>query len=414
MKEAIINNLDNPRQLETLYRENKTAFKKAFNTIFEDIKAHKTAQIWYERLNFDQENISWGTSHELVFVIVASFIAYLIAKLPQFMGIDDEYFFQRNIAFVVFPVLTAYFAWKQKVPSKTIAIAAIAFLLSVFYINMLPNDPKSDTLILACIHLPLLLWAVLGFVFVGENLKNNAKRLDFLRYNGDLVVMTTIILIAGGLLSGITMGLFKLIGLHIEKFYGQYIVVWGLAAAPIVGTYLVQTNPHLVNKISPVIAKLFTPLVFVMLFIYLIAVIYTGKDPYTNREFLMVFNVLLLGVMALILFSIAETSKNVVSKLGIFLLLGLSVLTIIVNGIALSAIVFRISEWGISPNRLAILGSNILILTNLLIVTYRLFKTVKNSDEIEKVENSIASFLPIYIVWVSLVAFIFPLLFSFK
>jgi hypothetical protein len=414
MKEAIINNLDNPRQLETLYRENKTAFKRAFNTIFEDIKMHKTAQIWHERLNFEQEDIYWGTSRELIFVLVASFIAGLIAKLPPIMGIDDDIFFQRNIGFVVFPLLTAYFAWKQNAQMKALVIAAIAFLLSVFYINVLPNDYKSDTLVLACVHLPLFLWAVLGFIFVGESLKNSQKRLDFLRYNGDLVVMTTIILIAGVLLSGITIGLFKLIDIRIEEFYGQYVVVWGLASAPIVGTYLVQTNPQLVNKISPVIAKLFTPLVFVMLFIYLIAVIYTRKDPYTNRDFLMVFNVLLLGVMALILFSIAETSKNKPQKMGTLLLLGLSILTIIINGIALSAIVFRISEWGISPNRLAILGANILILTNLLIVTFRLYKTVKDSDEIEKVENSIASFLPIYVVWVMIVAFIFPFLFNFK
>jgi hypothetical protein len=151
-----------------------------------------------------------------------------------------------------------------------------------------------------------------------------------------------------------------------------------------------------------------------MLVIYLIAVIYTGKDPYNNRDFLLIFNVLLIGVMALILFSIAETSKNAVSNFGTLMLLALSILTIIINGIALSAIVFRISEWGISPNRLAILGSNILILINLLIVTFRLYKTVKDRNEIEKVENSIASFLPIFILWIVLVTFVFPILFNFK
>jgi hypothetical protein len=414
MKEDIINNLDNPRQLEKLYRENKTTFKRAFNTVYDDIKEHTTAQIWHERLNFDNEDISWGTRNELIFVIITSFIAAVIAKLPQFLAIDPEYFYPRNIGFITFPLLAAYFAWKQKTPTKRLVMASCAILFSVCYINLLPNNPKSDTLILACIHLILFLWAILGFTFVGDNLKNNPKRLDFLRYNGDLVVMTTIILISGFLMTGITMGLFKLIEVRIEEFYVQYIIIGGLAAAPIVGTYLVQTNPHLVNKISPVIAKLFTPLVLIMLFIYLIAVIYTGKDPYNNRDFLLIFNMLLIGVMALILFSIAETSKNTVSNFGTFMLLALSILTIIINGIALSAIVFRISEWGISPNRLAILGSNILILINLLIVTFRLYKTVKDRNEIEKVENSIASFLPIYILWTVLVTFVFPILFNFK
>jgi len=285
---------------------------------------------------------------------------------------------------------------------------------SVIYINLLPDNTKSDTLILVCIHLPLFLWAALGFSFVGDKLNNNQRRLDFLRYNADLVVMTTLICIAGALLTAITFGLFELIDIKIEEFYTKYIGIWGLAAAPIVGTYLVQTNPQLVNKVSPVIAKVFTPLVLVTLVVYLVALIFTGKDPYNDREFLLIFNALLIGVMALIFFSIAETSKNSNNKIGTLVLLGLSIVTVIVNGIALSAILFRISEWGLTPNRLAILGGNVLILINLLIVTYRLFKTIKDNNEIEKVESSIASFLPIYCLWTIFVTFIVPVLFNFK
>ena len=414
MKEEIINNLDNPRQLEKLYRDNKATFKREFNMIFPNLQESPTAQIWNERLNFENEDISWGTSNELTFVIVASFIAGLIAKIPEFTATKADFFYPRNIAFIIFPLLTAYFSWRQNIQPKKLLIISVAILVSIFYINILPDNSKSDTLILACIHLPLFLWAVLGFTFVGDNLKNYHKRLDFIRYNGDLVVMTTIILIAGAIMTGITLGLFSLIKLEIYEFYFKYIVIWGLAASPIVGTYLVQTNPQLVNKVSPVIAKVFTPLVLLTLIIYLLAVIGTGKDPYNDRDFLLIFNLLLIGVMAIILFSIAETSKNSESKIGTWLLLGLAIVTVLVNGIALSAILFRISEWGITPNRLAVLGGNILILTNLLIVAYRLFKTVKDSNEKDKIEKSIATFLPIYSIWTIIVTFIFPIIFNFK
>lgn len=414
MREEIKNNLDNPLQLERLYQQNRTTFKREFNLIYPDIRETAAAQTWNARLNFENEKISWGTSKELVFVLVISFIAGLIAKIPDFTEIKPDYFYPRNIGFVVFPLLTAYFAWKHKIQTKNILIVSAAFLVSVIYINLLPDDPNSDTLMLACIHLPLFLWTVLGFTFVGDKLNNYQRRLDFLRYNADLVVMTTIILIAGGLLSAITFGLFELIGIRIEDFYFHYVAIWGLAAAPIIGTYLVQTNPQLVNKVSPVIAKIFTPLALVTLVVYLVALIFTGKDPYNDREFLLIFNALLIGVMALIFFSIAEASNNADNKIGTFVLLGLSIVTVIINGIALSAILFRISEWGFTPNRLAILGGNILILANLLVVTYRLFKTIKDKNEIEKVENSIASFLPIYCLWTIFVTFIVPVLFNFK
>jgi len=92
----------------------------------------------------------------------------------------------------------------------------------------------------------------------------------------------------------------------------------------------------------------------------------------------------------------------------------LSVVTIAVNGIALSAIVFRISEWGLTPNRLAVLGSNVLMLGHLLFVSVKLFKTVTKKGTLIDVGRAVVLYMPVYIVWVLLVIFIFPLVFGFK
>ena len=414
MKEEIKNHLEQPRELEKLYRDNKTGFKKAFDLLFPEIEQNIAAQIWNERLNFEQREVSWGTKNELFWVIAISLVAGVIAKIPDILGLDPDYFYPRNISFIVFPALAAYFAWKQSLPWRKLIVISAIFVLSAFYINLLPVNEQSDTLILAGIHLPLMLWALLGFTFTGNEFQNDRRRIDFLRYNGDLIVMTTVILIAGGILSGVTIGLFELINIRIADFYFRNIAVWGLAAAPVVGTWLVQTNPQLVKNVSPVIAKVFTPLVLLMLVIYLVAMVYTGKDPYNDREFLMIFNLLLIGVMAIILFSVAETSNNGTGKISTLLLFLLSVVTIIINGIALSAIVFRISEWGITPNRLAVMGANLLVLTNLMMVTYRLFKSLRDSEELVMVENCIASFLPVYTAWTAIVAFLFPFIFGFK
>lgn len=215
-------------------------------------------------------------------------------------------------------------------------------------------------------------------------------------------------------MTGITIGLFSLIGFNIEKFYFDYFGIFGLAAAPIVGTYLTQTNPQLVGKVSPVIAKIFSPLVLVMLVIYLVAIVYSGKDPYNDREFLLMFNALLIGVMAIIFFSVAETSKSMKSGAEVWVLLLLSVVTVLVNGIALSAILFRIAEMGITPNRAAVLGGNVLILINLLLVTARLFRVISKKVDISEVGRAIAFYLPVYFVWTIIVTFIFPLIFGFK
>lgn len=414
MKEEILKNLNNPNLLERLYRNNKATFKKEFNLLFSQIQDNPTAQVWNERLNFYEENTSLKSNNELLIIFIASLIAGLIAKIPQLFSVQSDFFYSRNCAFIVFPLLTAYFAWRKGIPIKKGILVSFSMLTAIIFINLFPDKSKSDTLVLSCIHLPLFLWALLGYTFVGDQFKNYTKRVDFLRYNGDLVVMTTLIVIAGALLTGITIGLFSLIHVEISEFYFKYIVVWGLAASPIVATYLVQTNPQLVNRVSPIIAKVFTPLVLITLVAYLIAVIGKGKDPYNDRDFLFIFNMLLIGVMAIIFFSIAETSKHSESKIGTLLLLALSLVTILINGIAISAILFRISEWGITPNRLAVLGGNILILTNLLVVSYSLFNAFRDKNKIENVEKSIAKFLPLYSYWTICVTFIFPLLYNFN
>lgn len=414
MKDEILSNLDNPGNLERLYRRDKPTFKRAFKSLYPELKDNTLAGFWNERLNFGSEDVFWGSSKDLAFVIIASFLAAMIAKLPIFLSIDEDYFFLRNIGFITFPLLSTYFAWKNKLSTGKIVFIAGLMLASAIFINVLPDVKTSDTLTLSCIHLLLFLWAILGFAFAGGKRNDTEKRLGYLRYNGDLIVMTTLILISGGIMTAITINLFKLIGFEIEKFYFDYVGIFGLTAAPIVGTYLTQTNPQLVGKVSPVIARIFSPLVLVMLTIYLVAMVYSGKDPYNDREFLQIFNGLLIGVMAIIFFSVAETSKTTENRAGTWVLFLLSVVTVIVSGIALSAILFRISTWGITPNRAAVLGGNALILINLLLVTAQLFKVLSKKAELASVGKVISAYLPIYVIWTIIVTFVFPLLFSFK
>lgn len=414
MKSLIKEHLNNPAELEKLYRENKSHFEDNFKEIYPEIKGNELAKFWIERLNYQSSEISWGSKYELIFIVVLSIVAGLIAKIPYIFGLSTELFYSRNISFIAFPLIATYFIWKQQLPIKKIYPIYIAFILSIIYLNYLPNDFNSNSIVLACIHMAVFSWSILGFTFTAKENYSLSSRLNFLRYNGELVVMTALILISGGILTGITIGLFEVIGIDIKDFYIENIAIYGLAACTIVATYIIQTNPQLVNKVSPVIAKIFSPLVLITLIVYLIAIFSSGKDPYKDREFLIIFNALLLGVMAIIFFSIAEVNRASKSKASILILFLLAALTILVNSIALSAILYRINEMGITPNRIAVLGGNALILINLILVEIQLFKTLKGKSSSEDIENAIASFLPIYSIWTLIVALLFPLLFGMK
>ncbi|QJD79814.1 hypothetical protein [Spirosoma rhododendri] len=414
MRDDILLNLDNPRQLEHLYRTDKPMFKTAFESLYPQMQGSVLAEAWHQRLTYSRDLSGWGAARDRTFVLLASLIAAFLAKLPALFSLDNERFYSRNVGFIVFPVLLIYFARKTNVSRRTGIWLAGLVGLSVVYINLLPQSRTSDTLVLACLYSPLWLWSLLGFAFGGGTFGKRADGLGFLRYNGDLAVMSALLLIAGGLTSALTINLFRLIGWNIADAYFNYIVVCGLAMVPVVATFLTQVQPTLVGLVSPVIARLFTPVVLVILLIYLVAMLASGKDPYHDREFLLLFNALLIGVMALIFFSLTGTNVERPGLIQLLILLLLSIVTVLINSIALSAILFRISEWGFTPNRTAVLGSNLLILAHLLVVGVRLWQTIARQTDLSRVNRAMTVFLPAYSVWSAIVTFVFPLLFGFR
>lgn len=419
METKIKENIDNPEQLEKLYLVDKKGFQKAFNEIYQEIADFQMADFWKVRLNFDVQSDSKikVRKTDVLFLIVTCLITGFLIKIPQIFDIKLNYYFyyEKNVGLVMFLGLSAYsFLTKIKINTKQLIISTLVFGFSAIYINFLPSDRDSHSINLAYIHLPLLLWCLYGLIFIDFDIKDKTKRIDYIKYNGDIAILAAIILIAGELLTGVTLGLFSAIDLKIENFYFEYIVILGLVSSPIVATYIVKNYPAVTNKIAPIIASIFSPLVLITLIIYLISIAITGKDPYNDRDFLIVFNLMLLGVMAIIVFSVSETSVNKRQKFNELTLFTLTIVTLIVDLIALSAILYRLGEFGFTPNRTAVLGSNLLIFGNLILIMIDLYKVGFKGKEIKTVELTIAKYLPIYAVWTIFVTFGLPFIFGLK
>jgi len=222
-----------------------------------------------------------------------------------------------------------------------------------------------------------------------------------------------LILLAGGVLMAVTLGLFDVIGMDIERFYADFIAIPGGVAAPVIAWYLIRTYPGITGKIAPVIARVFTPVVLVTLTVYLVSLIFSHSRILENRNLLIIFNVMLLGVLALILFSISGIVKGTSGKNTLPALFFLSVLAIVINSVALIAIISRITD-GITPNRTVVLVTNILVFLNLILIALRLFRSCFKGDPVERVEKSIARYLPVYAGWTVIAIFLLPLVFGFR
>jgi hypothetical protein len=405
-------NIENPTQLEKLYQSDKKGFEQSFFHIYKDISTFRSSEFWKARLEFDHaaDNKWLFDKKELLFVLISCIITGLLIKTPQIFNFNgkDFFFYEKNAALIVFLGLSLYsLLTMEVVDKKNLNISAGTFLITAIYINLLPSVRESQSMNLAYIHLPFLFWCFYGWIFINFETRDLTRRIDYLRYNGDLAILSGLILIAGVILAGVTIGLFKTIDLKIDEFYRNYIAIWGVVSAPVVATY-----PSVTNKIAPIIAAIFRPLVLITLVVYLISIPFGGKNPYQDRNFLLIFNAMLLGVMGLITFPVSEPSVQKKQKFNEIIILLIVALTLVIDLIALSAILYRVGEFGFSPNRLAVLGSNLLIFCNLIFILRDLYRVNFKQKEIGQVAMTIAKFLPIYALWTLLVVFGFPLIFG--
>lgn len=338
----------------------------------------------------------------------------LLIKLPVWVGlsVNEEYYYLQNGGLILLIGLLSYnLLTRNRLSTLQRWLALGAFAVAAVYINLLPSD-GGDAVKLVFIHAPILLWFIYGLVYIDFDAGNYSKCIDFIRFNGDLTIVSAMIALAGGLLTVITMGLFNAINLDITSLYTQYFFVWGAVAVPILAAYLIRTFPGLVSRVAPLIATLFTPVVVITLVAFFISLAVTDNNLFLDRESLLVFNVMLLGVMVLIIFSVAEASKGVRQRFGEIVLFVLSFVTLIVNLLALSAIIYRLDQFGLTPNRLAVLGSNMLIFGHLTLIMLQLYRVCFQRKPLIVVEQTIAGYLPVYGVWALLVVIGWPLFFN--
>lgn len=419
MQSNIKDNIGNPIELEKIYRADKKLFEKEFLDVYPEISDNKISEYWKARLDFD--NIKLGAvkigTTDILFLIIACLLSGLLIEIPNIFNlkINSDFFYAKNAALIAFLGLSTYaFLTKEKLNTTHLLITLSVFIISAIYMNFLPMDNDSHSIKLVYIHLPLMLWCLYGLIFIDFNKSDKSIRIDYLKHNGELAILIAVLAIAGGILTVVTFQLFSVIDLSIEKFYSNYIIILGLVSVPIIATFITRKYPFIANKIAPVIANIFSPLVLITLVIYLIAIAITGKDPYNDRDFLLVFNLMLLGVMGIIVFSISEASTGKRQRFNEMTLFMLSIVTLLIDLIALSAIIYRIGEFGFTPNKTAVLGSNLLIFINLLLITIDLFNVNFKNKEIKKVENTIAGYLPIYAIWTVFMVFIMPFIFGLK
>lgn len=353
-----------------------------------------------------------------VFILITTcIVSGFLILLPKWfdLGISESAFFENNAALIAFFGLTLFSLMiKKNLNLKMFIIIFLIYAVSAVYINVIGVNSESSSVDLSQIHLPLMLWCLYGFIFADFKFSNKSGIVDYFKLNGELAILIAVTLITGGIMMALTVNLFQAIDVKLEALHIDQIALVGLVSVPIIATFIIRRYPSIAGKIAPVIAGIFSPMVLVILVIFLVSLFFVDKDPFNDRDFLLVFNFMLMGVMALIVFSVSETAMIRNKTFGKITLLALTVVTLVIDIIALTAIIYRLGEYGITPNRFAVLCTNILVFGNILLIMIDLIKVNFKNRNIEIVELTIARYLPVYAVWTVFAVFFLPLIFGFK
>lgn len=375
-------------------------------------------RLWKQLVLVPEEPGENGRWRELGVVLALAVAAGLALKVLLAATVDNELVLLRNGVFAVLPFLAGYFVWKRRVPWRVGATllavtAALALVVNLYPFESGSYDEPGMTMFLAITHTPVVLWLLLGVVYTGGAWRSGARRMDFVRFTGELVIYLALIALGGGLLIGLTVGVLDLVGVDFEPFLGDWLLPFALPGALLVGAWLVEAKKNVVENIAPVLTRVFTPLTIVMLVAIFVVLLVNGPLTSVDRDLLILMDAILVLVLFLLLYSIS--ARDPLAPPGIFdwLQLVLVGAALAVDAVALTAMLTRIAEFGFTANKVAALGLNLVLLVHLAWAAWLSTGFVRGQRTFGAIERWQTQYLPVYAVWAAIVVVVFPPIFAF-
>ncbi len=354
---------------------------------------------------------------DLVAMVLCGAGAAASIKLPELFGMgfeeDADRFYATNFSLFALPWLAAFLAWRRRARPALIGVLLALFALGVVAANVYPLAADSQSVVLTAIHLPIALWFVVGLAYVADDLRSSRRRMDFIRFTGEWFVYFVLIALGGGVLIAFMFGTFEAIGISPDVFISQWLLPCGFLAAVVVAGWLVEAKQGVVENIAPVLTRLFTPLFTAVLLAFLVAFGWTSAGIDVEREALILFNLLLVVVLGLLLYSIS--ARDPLAPPGLFdkLQFALVVSALVIDVLVLLEITGRITEYGTTPNKAAALGENVILLANLAWSAWLVLGFVRRRTPFGALERWQTGYLPVYAAWAWIVVLVFPPLFSY-
>ncbi len=374
-----------------------------------------SGRLWKQLvLRSDDQPASAGSWMEaLVFGVGAAAalqVARLIARFPE----EQPVWLVRNVSLLVVPFLAAYFSRRRRLAAREWMMAGMPILAAAVLVNVYPFDAESGTGLLVALHLPVVLWFTVAYPYTGGDVRSHGRRMNFVRFTGEWVIYYALIALGGAVLMGLT-------GLILEPIGGEELIdqvfFWvlpsGAAGAVLVAAWLVESKQRVVENMAPVLTTLFTPLFAVMLTVAAASYAVSGVAGEFDRELLGVFDALMVVVLGLVLYSMSARDPSTPAGLMDRIELLAIISALVLDGLVLAAMFGRIGDLGLTPNRVAALGLNLVLLVDLAGAAWHSTRFLRGRTGRLRLERWQTAYLPVFALWAAAVVSVLPLVFAF-
>jgi len=442
--ERIDNLNDQPEQLEQLYQEAVTAGEsEAFNEAISETYAGQPGNLlyaaWYYRLQqavvkAKGRVIAWGWAIPLA--VLNGLIFWLLSDEQFMISMRDfsgqhDYDFLPLVILIWAPISAVFIMsflalagkkrW-QRVAAITASLVVLAAYVLLLYPQTGTRPFQEQYLTLAAIHLPLMAWTGIGLFLLWRQ-RDAENRFAFLIKSLEVIITVGLFGIAGGIFTGITFGLFQALNVEPPETIIRLFVAGGAGLLPILAVAIIydptvpparQSFDEGLSKLIAMLMRVLLPLSLLVLVVYLGFIPFNFREPFENRDVLIIYNAMLFAVMALLVGATPVRSDDVTGRAQVWLrraIIAVATLALIVGIYAFAAILYRTAIDKLTPNRLTFIGWN---LVNIGILVLLLIKQLRGSEKswLSRLHGAFATGAVAYAIWALIVILAIPWLFG--
>jgi hypothetical protein len=385
------------------------------DTVSREFAREHSGRLWKQLVlagDDGQARAATGWVEAFAFAVAAA-VAIQVARLAADFPHEEPTWFTRNLGFFVLPFLAAYFALGRQLDVRAWVLTAVPFVALALVVNLYPYDADSDTEVLVAAHLPVVLWFVVAYTYMGGTIRSHQQRMDYVRFTGEWFIYYVLIALGGGVLMALTAGILEPTGVDIDKV-AEWVLPSGAAGAVIVAAWLVESKQRVIENMAPVLTMLFTPLFAVMLVCSAVVYAVTGLGDAFDRDLVSIFDALLVVVLALVLYGMSAREPSASPEWMDRIQLVAVVSALLLDLMVLGAMIARIGDLGFTPNRTAAVGLNLVLLVNLAWAAWLSGRFLRGQARFHQLERWQTTYLPVFALWAATVVVVLPPLFGFS